>query len=66
MIGFDLELGGKLYSQMNDLHSVEPRNLIFLAKAATCRDCALALMADLPFSVIRPTYNHGHGDNSKM
>ena len=43
---------------MNDLRSVEPRNLIFSAEAATCRDCALALMADPPFSVVRPIYIH--------
>ena len=30
-------------------------NLIFSAKAAPCRDCALALIVDPPFSVVRPT-----------
>src|SRR6266700_4746398 len=58
MIGFDLEPGGKLCGQMSDLRSVEPRNLIFSAEAAPCRDCALALMADPPFSVVRPTCIH--------
>lgn len=33
-------------------------NVIFSAEAATCRDCALALMVDPPFSVVRPTCIH--------
>jgi hypothetical protein len=57
MIGFDLEPGGKLCGWISDLRLVEPY-LIFSAEAAPCRDCALALMADPPFSVVRPTCIH--------